>query len=289
MKLELGKTYITRDGKARHKIIEKDGVIYRSNAIPGLRAFYAHGGKFPDATPHPSDLVAEWCPVKLELGRRYVLRNGMTTGPMMPNLWPGICQATVAETVFLWNINDGTSGDRDSRRPCIPNEPHMDVVALYDAESTEPKDTAARCEASSSKPSNPKDVVGVRKFRQFTCIPFTVLAELGVALLEGAAKYGAHNYRVAGVRASIYIDAAMGHILQWWEGEDIDADSGLSHITKAIASLTVLRDAMINDMLTDDRPVKPNLDKLRSDLQASVDALFDKYPNMEPRNTECKE
>lgn len=229
--------------------------------------------------------------MKLELGKRYILLNGMTTGPMMPSPWPGLCQAIVAENAFLWNINDGTSGDRDLRLPCIPNKPLMDVVALYDDESTEPNDTAALYSETSpsTKPTNPKDVIGVRKWRQFTCVPFTVLAELGVALLEGAAKYGAHNYRVAGVRASIYIDAAMGHILQWWEGEDIDADSGLSHITKAIASLTVLRDAMINDMVTDDRPVKPNLDKLRSDLQASVDALFDKYPNMEPRNTECKE
>lgn len=230
--------------------------------------------------------------MKLEIGKRYILLNGMTTGPMSSSQPgnSGTYIATVGGFERVFNIVDGTHGDRDSANPCTPNVRILDVVALYDdEESTEPEDTAARCEAASTKPSNPKDAVGVRKWRQFTCIPFTVLAELGVALLEGAAKYGAHNYRVAGVRASIYIDAAMGHILQWWEGEDIDADSSLSHITKAIASLTVLRDAMINDMLTDDRPVKPNLDKLRSDLQASVDALFDKYPNMEPRNTECKE
>lgn len=214
--------------------------------------------------------------MKLELGKRYILNNGAITGPMMGTELPGLYVADVNGSRIPFNISDGTHGDRDAPPSFIPNNPDLDAVAVIET-------------STSSKPTNPKDVVGVRKWRQFTCIPFTVLAELGVALLEGAAKYGAHNYRVAGVRASIYIDAAMGHILQWWEGEDIDADSSLSHITKAIASLTVLRDAMINDMLTDDRPVKPNLDKLRSDLQASVDALFDKYPNMEPRNTECKE
>lgn len=129
-----------------------------------------------------------------------------------------------------------------------------------------------------TKPSNPKDSVGIRKWRQFTTVPLTVMTEVGLALLEGAMKYGRHNYRVAGVRASVYVDAAMGHITQWWEGEDIDADSKLSHITKAIASLVVLRDAMIQDMLNDDRPPKAKLDKVRNDLQAVVDELFERYP-----------
>lgn len=130
-----------------------------------------------------------------------------------------------------------------------------------------------------AKDTNPKDAVGIRRWRQFTTIPLTVMAELGVAMLEGARKYGKHNYRVAGVRASVYVDAAMGHIMQWWEGEDIDKDSGLSHITKAIASLTVLRDAMIQNKLVDDRPVKAELDKVRGELQVVIDSLFERIPN----------
>lgn len=129
-----------------------------------------------------------------------------------------------------------------------------------------------------SKDTNPKDAVGVRKWRYFSTIPLTVMTEIGIALLEGAMKYGRHNYRVAGVRASVYVDAAIGHITQWWEGEDIDDDSKLSHITKAIASLVVVRDAMIQDMLNDDRPPKAKLDKVRQDLQTVVDSLFENYP-----------
>lgn len=139
-----------------------------------------------------------------------------------------------------------------------------------------------------TKPSNPKDSVGIRKWRQFTTIPLTVMSEVGVALMEGAMKYGRHNYRVAGVRASVYVDAAIGHIGQWWEGEDIDDDSKLSHITKAIASLVVLRDAMIQDMLNDDRPPKAKLDKVRNDLQAVVDELFERYPEPVPPYTEAR-
>lgn len=131
----------------------------------------------------------------------------------------------------------------------------------------------------STKGTNPKDGVGIRKWRQFATVPMTVVTEVGVALLEGHMKgYGRHNYRVAGVRASVYVDAAMGHIAQWWEGEDIDSDSRLSHVTKAIASLVVLRDAMIQSKMVDDRPPKANLDQVRAELQTVVDSLFERYP-----------
>ena len=128
------------------------------------------------------------------------------------------------------------------------------------------------------KETNPKDAEVIKKWRQFSVIPLTVMAELGVAMFEGARKYGRHNYRVAGVRSSVYVDAAMGHVAQWWEGEDTDPDSGLSHITKAIASLTVLRDAQIQQMLVDDRPPPGDLAATRAHLQRVVDRLFEQHP-----------
>jgi hypothetical protein len=140
------------------------------------------------------------------------------------------------------------------------------------------------------KDTNPKDAVGVRKWRQYCTVPITVVWELGVAMLEGARKYGRHNYRVAGVRASVYVDAAKGHIDSWWEGEDIDSDSGLSHITKAMASLAVLRDAMINDMVTDDRPPKVcNFDAFKADMQQAVEAIMDRHPDAREPFTELGE
>lgn len=103
------------------------------------------------------------------------------------------------------------------------------------------------------KPSNPKDSVGIKRV-PFSTVPAVPIAEVGLAMLEGALKYGRHNYRAVGVRSSVYYDAAMRHLTRWWEGEDIDPDSGLPHIVKCLASLIVLRDAQINNMLTDDRP-----------------------------------
>lgn len=132
--------------------------------------------------------------------------------------------------------------------------------------------------AADQKATNPKDAVGTLKFRQFACVPMTVMNEVGIGMLEGARKYGRHNYRVAGVAASVYVDAAIGHIMQWWEGEDIDADSGLSHITKAMCSLVVLRDAMIQDMLNDDRPPKAKLAGWREAMQKVVNGIFERHP-----------
>ena len=127
---------------------------------------------------------------------------------------------------------------------------------------------------------NPKDAVRNGK-APLSVIPATVIAETGVAMLEGALKYGRHNYRVAGVRASVYYDASLGHIADWWEGEDIDPDSDLNHITKAIASLVVLRDAMIRGMMVDDRPPK-SPHGWKAALNKRAKALVDKCPNPLP-------
>ena len=103
---------------------------------------------------------------------------------------------------------------------------------------------------------NPKALEAAsRKKRNITAVPMPVLYEVGAAMEEGAAKYGRHNFRSVGtIKASTYVDSAFGHLADWWEGEDIDVDSGLSHVTKAIASLFVLRDSMLHGTFEDDRP-----------------------------------
>lgn len=136
------------------------------------------------------------------------------------------------------------------------------------------------------KDTDPKYAVGMRKWRQFTVVPFPVIWEVGVAMLEGARKFGRHNYRATDVCGSSYIDAAFGHLGQWWEGEDDDPDTGLSHLTKAIASLCVLRDAMIQGTFVDDRPPKTDVARIREGLQRHVDNIFDRIPEAKTVYTE---
>lgn len=134
-----------------------------------------------------------------------------------------------------------------------------------------------------SKPTNPKDTVGVLKVA-FSVVPWRVVGEIALGLLEGSLKYGRHNYRVSGVRASVYYDATLRHLTDWWEGTDIDPVSGLHHVTKALSSLTVLRDAMLNDMCTDDRPPRLTPGWI-DDLNTKAKALIEKYPQPAPAFT----
>lgn len=130
-----------------------------------------------------------------------------------------------------------------------------------------------------SKPSNPKDAVGISKV-PFSTVPSEVTAEVGLAMLEGALKYGRHNYRAAGVRASVYYDAALRHLTAWWEGQDVDPDSGLPHLVKCLACLYVIRDSQRIGNWVDDRPPSlPDAEVWVSELNEKAAALLEKYPN----------
>lgn len=134
----------------------------------------------------------------------------------------------------------------------------------------------------SEKPTNPKDAVGIKKAPISTVSP-VVMTEVGLAMLEGARKYGRHNYREAGVRASVYVDALWRHVFeQWWDcGQDVDPDSGLNHITKAIATLMVLRDSMILGNWVDDRP--PSMpEELIAEYNKVAGDIIERYPDAKP-------
>lgn len=134
----------------------------------------------------------------------------------------------------------------------------------------------------SVKLTNPKDIVGISKVPA-SCVSQLVMMEVGLGMQEGALKYGRHNYRVAGVRASVYYDATRRHIDAYWEGQDVDPDSGLHHVTKAITSLMVLRDAMLQGMCTDDRPPQNvDLPQFFKDLNEKSAKLLEVYKDRDP-------
>lgn len=138
---------------------------------------------------------------------------------------------------------------------------------------------------SDVKDTNPKDAIGVTK-SPLSVLSGQVLYELGNAMLEGALKYGRHNYREAGVRGSVYFDACQRHLWAYWEGEDIDPDSGVSHLVKAMACLIVWRDAQLYGLETDDRP--PALDDRWLSQRANKVAkeLVERYPEPKEPVTE---
>jgi hypothetical protein len=132
-----------------------------------------------------------------------------------------------------------------------------------------------------SKLSNPKDAVGVRKV-SFSVVPQNVMAEVAVGMMEGAAKYGRHNYRGVGVRHSVYYDATRRHIDAFWEGQDTDPDSGLSHLTKAICSLLVWRDSCARGNDVDDRP--PPAGDYLTELNKRAGEILDRHADKNPKH-----
>ena len=137
--------------------------------------------------------------------------------------------------------------------------------------------------SSEVKDTNPKDAIGANKLPlHLWPVPATALGSL--ALLDGALKYGRTNWRSAGVRASIYVDACQRHLAAWFEGEDSDPDSGLNHLGHALACLAILTDAQHAGKLTDDRMLPGNYRNLIEQLTPEVERLKAKHANKHPHH-----
>lgn len=131
-----------------------------------------------------------------------------------------------------------------------------------------------------TKNTNPKAAYGDMKVG-LSSVPLGPLYALAVAMAEGGMKYGKHNYRVLGCKHSTYLDAAMGHLAAWWEGEDLDPDSGIHHLIKAAACMFVMYDSILMKNDNDDRPVHyPVGVSLR--INEAIGKLKEKYPNPKP-------
>lgn len=129
------------------------------------------------------------------------------------------------------------------------------------------------------KASNPKDAIGISKVPLCSVLPSQVMGEVALGMLEGALKYGRHNYRAIGVRTSVYVDAEQRHVKAFWEGQDTDPDSKLHHLAKAISTLVVLYDAILQDKCFDDRPPSEKNQGWVQDQNKRAAELIARYPD----------
>lgn len=134
------------------------------------------------------------------------------------------------------------------------------------------------------KPINPKNVVGSSKI-DMGIVPSTLMICVARAMLEGALKYGRYNWRIAGVRSSIYHAALLRHLAKWWNGQERDTKTRVHHLDSAIACLGILRDAELYGKLDDDRPPSPSPDLMAEFIdgtEADVAHLKELYKNHHP-------
>ena len=134
-----------------------------------------------------------------------------------------------------------------------------------------------------SKPTNPKDIVGSGKL-PMELVPDTLEAIASLAFGEGALKYGRFNWRIAGVRASIYRAALRRHLADWWNGEDWDPKTGVPHLASVIACAGIMVDADMCGKLTDDRPPRCRMSQFIDRLSVSWKRLRELFKDHNPRH-----
>ena len=92
-----------------------------------------------------------------------------------------------------------------------------------------------------------------KKLCQIGALDPVALIEVGRVAGMGANKYAAHNF-LKGYDWSLSFNAMMRHAMLFWAGEDVDPESGLSHMAhvawQAMALVSFVERAVGND----DRP-----------------------------------
>jgi hypothetical protein len=103
-----------------------------------------------------------------------------------------------------------------------------------------------------------KDAIGDLNKPRLSLIPKRALWALGGALTYGEVHYGSHNWR-KGISISYLIDAALRHINEFNDGENIDVKSQNHHLGNAMANLAMAIELSETNVAMDDR-YKPILD-----------------------------
>jgi hypothetical protein len=159
----------------------------------------------------------------------------------------------------------------------------IDNAALTEVAEAKPDD--AKVLTLDTKPTNPKDRAATNRL-DISVFPDTAVIYGALAMTEGDAKYGAYNYRVAGVNASVYYSACRRHLMKWYNGEEVDPKTKVPHLANALACIAVLIDGQSVGKLNDDRPPQSPVATMLSEMEALVKHLHELYPDGPGRYTE---
>lgn len=142
---------------------------------------------------------------------------------------------------------------------------------------------ASSSDRTSNKDTNPKDAIANNK-AQLHLVPDSLNVYASLSFTEGAAKYGAYNWRVAGVRASVYKSAAERHLSKYWNGEWADPHTGVPHLASVIACCAIILDAGLCNKLTDDRPPRADIPGLMDEVEDAVAHIRKTFAHKNPHH-----
>lgn len=138
------------------------------------------------------------------------------------------------------------------------------------------------------KPTNPKDMIGSNKL-PMSLFPSSVIAYGCLGFLEGMLKYGLVNWREAGIRISIYLDAAERHHAKFKNGEWADPKTKVPHLSSILACYGIIVDAHTCGKLIDDRPKQAPLGELIEALEPIVPHLKELFKDKNPKHWTIEE
>lgn len=89
---------------------------------------------------------------------------------------------------------------------------------------------------------------------QLQLIPPALNYATAGALALGAKKYGPWNWRANKIEIMTYVGAIRRHLDAFVEGENLDDESGVSHLGHIAACCGIMLDAQPEGTLVDNRP-----------------------------------
>ncbi len=129
------------------------------------------------------------------------------------------------------------------------------------------------------KETNPKDDAAAGTRVDLSLFPHTALVHAALAMTEGHLKYGGYNYRISGVKASVYLAALRRHTDKWEAGQNWDLKTLVHHLGSVIACCSIIIDAEECGKLIDDRPpAVPDIDELYDRAEQITQHLHKIYP-----------
>lgn len=206
----------------------------------------------PDARKDESSFTA--IPGPQNFGRQPFGSPGRLTQPVIDAMKKdaGFLTDRLAERHSKIQFND--SG--------MNREEYLDHMGKVADQQMPPDDTVQRLEggpfphptvAFADEGVNPKDLLGLKK-PPLRLVPAAAIIYMSRVMALGAEKYGPYNWRTKKIRRTVYLEAAMRHMIQALDGEDLDPESGMPHEAHAAACMGILLDALATGNLVDDRP-----------------------------------
>ena len=123
------------------------------------------------------------------------------------------------------------------------------------------------------KDTNPKDAAASGRI-PLHMVPDTLGIFAAMAFAEGDSKYIAYNFRVAGVRATVYVAALRRHLTRYFNGEWADKKTKVPHLGSVAACVAILIDGHVMGTIVDDRPPAVDLSDCMEEAERVIAHVY---------------